>query len=106
MSIIPLLLVPQLLFSGILFKLEGATEIISNIILCRWSVEGLGTSVNLNDLTHLIQEFNPLAEIEPEAYFEFTVEHMNEVIIVISAMTLILMIASYIVLRKNVNKNM
>ena len=106
MSIIPLLLVPQLLFSGILFKLEGATEAVSNVVLCRWSVEGLGTSVNLNELTHLIQEFNPLAEIEPESYFEFTSEHMLKVIIIISAMTLILMLASYFVLRKNINKNM
>lgn len=106
MAIIPLLLVPQLLFSGMLFKLEGITESLSNIILCRWSVEGLGTSVNLNELTHLVQELNPLAEIEPESYFEFTSEHMIEVIITISIMTSILIIASYIALRKNVNKNM
>lgn len=106
MSIIPLLLVPQLLFSGILFKLEGATDLVSNIIICRWSVEGLGTSVNLNELTHLIQEFNPLAEIEPEAYFEYTTEHMIEVIVILSAMTLALALASYFVLRKNVDKNM
>ena len=106
MSIIPLLLVPQLLFSGILFKLEDATDFVSNIILCRWSVEGLGTSVNLNELTHLVQQFNPLAEIEPEAYFEFTVEHMYEVIGIMSLMTLGLMVASYITLRRNIDKNM
>lgn len=106
MTIIPLILVPQLLFSGILFELNGITEKISNIILCRWSVEGLGTSVNLNELTHLVQELNPLAEIEPEAYFEFTSEHMIEVITIISLMTLILIIASYISLRKNVDKSM
>lgn len=106
MSIIPLILVPQLLFSGMLFKLEGITEFISNFILCRWSVEGLGTSANLNDLTHIIQTINPMAEVEPEDYFTFTSEHMIHVILVIILMTLVLMIASYIALRKNVNKNM
>ena len=79
MSLIPLILVPQLLFSGMLFKLEGITNFISNFILCRWSVEGLGTSTNLNDLTHLVQTYNPLAEIEPEDYFTFTSEHMIQV---------------------------
>ena len=106
MSVIPLILVPQLLFSGILFKLEGFADFISNFILCRWSVEGLGTSVNLNDLTHLIQTYNPLVEIEPEAYFTFTSEHMIKVIVVISVMTAVLLLASLLVLRKNVDKNM
>ena len=106
MSIIPLILVPQLLFSGMLFKLEGIGKFISNFILCRWSVEGLGTSANLNDLTHIVQTINPLAEVEAEDYFTFTSEHMINVILVIVLMTLFLMIGSYIALRKNVNKNM
>lgn len=106
MSIIPLVLVSQLLFCGMFFKLEGIGEFISNFILCRWSVEGLGTSANLNDLTHIVQTINPLAEVEPEDYFTFTSEHMIHVILVILLMTLVLMIASYIALRKNVNKNM
>ena len=106
MSIIPLILVPQLLFSGMLFKLEGAADFISNFILCRWTVEGLGTSANLNELTHIVQTINPLAEIEPEAYFTFTAEHMIHVILVIILMTAVLMLLSYIALRKNINKNM
>ena len=106
MSLIPLILVPQLLFSGMLFKLEGLTKVISNFILCRWSVEGLGTSANLNDLTHIIQTINPLAEVEPEDYFTFTSEHMLNVIGIICLMTLVLIIFSYWALKKNVNKNM
>ena len=105
MSIIPLILVPQLLFSGMLFKLEGKTEIISNVVLCRWTVEGLGTTTNLNDLTHLEQEINPMITVEPEEYFEFTVEHMQQVIAIILIMTAIELLGSYIVLRKNINKN-
>ena len=103
--ILPLVLGVQLLFSGMLFELKGVTKLISNVVLCRWTLEGLGTSTNLNDLTHLAQELNPMIKIEPEAYFEFTVGHMNEVIIVILAMTVIQLIGTYIVLRKNINKN-
>lgn len=106
LSLAPLLLVPQLLFSGILFELTGFSEDISKIILCRWTVEGFGTSVNLNETIHPIQEFNPLAEVDPESFFTFTSEHMIQVIFIISAMTICLMIASYFMLRKNVDKNM
>ena len=106
MSIIPLILVPQLLFSGMLFKLDGVADFISNFVLCRWSVEGLGTSANLNDLTHMVQTINPLLKVDPEDYFAFTSEHFVHVILIISLMTLVLMVLSYIVLRKNVDKNM
>lgn len=106
MSIIPLLLVPQLLFSGMLFELEGAIEMVSNVVLCRWTVEGLGTTSNLNDLTHLAQEINPMIKVEPEKYFEFTETHMQKVILIILAMTAIELLGSYVLLRKNVNKNM
>ena len=106
MIILPLILVPHLLFSGMLFKLEGVSDFISNFILCRWTVEGLGTSANLNDLTHLVQTINPMIEVEAEKYFTFTVEHMQHVIGVILLMTFVLLVGSYIVLRKNVDKNM
>ena len=106
MTIIPLVLVPHLLFSGMLFKLEGLSDFISNFVLCRWTVEGLGTSANLNELTHLVQTINPMIEVEAESYFTFTVEHMHHIIGIIILMTFVLLIGSYIVLRKNVNKNM
>ena len=106
MTIIPLVLVPHLLFSGMLFKLEGISDFISNFVLCRWTVEGLGTSANLNELTHLVQTINPMIEVEAESYFTFTVEHMHHIIGIIILMTFVLLIGSYIVLRKNVNKNM
>lgn len=106
MIILPLILVPHLLFSGMLFKLEGISDFISNFILCRWTVEGLGTSTNLNALTHMAQTINPMIEIEPEKYFTFTVEHMQHIIGVIILMTIVLLIGCYVVLRKNVDKNM
>lgn len=105
LSLAPILLVPQLLFSGILFELEGFSDFVSNFVLCRWAIEGLGTSVNLNETTHPIQEFNPLATVEPESYFTFTSEHMISVILIIIAMTLVLLLMSYFVLRKKVNRN-
>lgn len=105
MSMVPLILVPQLLFSGMLFDLSGFADFLSNFILCKWTLAGLGTTANLNDLTQLIHEFNPLAVVEAEARFTFTVGHMYSIIGVIVLMTLVLLVGCYLILRKNVNKN-
>ncbi|MBR5570999.1 MAG: FHA domain-containing protein [Oscillospiraceae bacterium] len=51
MTVAPILLMPQILFSGIIFKLGGATEYISWFTGCRWSMEALGSTCNFNGLT-------------------------------------------------------
>ena len=56
MTVAPLLLMPQLLFSGLLFKLSGATEAVSWIVACRFSMEGLGTTANLNGLESKMEQ--------------------------------------------------
>ncbi len=50
MTVAPLLLMPQILFSGVVFDLSGATECISWFAACRWAMECYGTTANLNDL--------------------------------------------------------
>ncbi len=44
----PIILIPQLLFSGILFKLEGITEILSWICVSRWGMQAFSNTANLN----------------------------------------------------------
>lgn len=50
MTVAPILLMPQILFSGQLFKLEGVTSAISWFATCRWSMESLGSTADLNEL--------------------------------------------------------
>jgi len=64
MTVAPLLLMPQLLFSGQLFQLEGPVELISWLATCRFSMEGYGVSANLNEL--MIADHNA-AKLEMEA---------------------------------------
>lgn len=47
-SALPLLLLPQIIFSGVLFKIEGTASLVSWLMLSRWSVAAYGTLVNLN----------------------------------------------------------
>ncbi len=98
MTVAPILLLPQILFSGLIFKLAGATKIISNFAVCRWSMEGLGTTADLNALPNIMEreyaKYNEMYsqykgalpeeyakygvsyERNPEAFFEFTSEHI------------------------------
>lgn len=45
----PYILIVQLLFSGVLFKLEGAANALSGIMISRWGMEALGSICDLND---------------------------------------------------------
>lgn len=47
-SALPLLLLPQIIFAGVLFKMEGAASTISWLMLSRWSVGAYGALVNVN----------------------------------------------------------
>ncbi len=77
MTVAPILLMPQILFSGLLFKLEGATEVISWLAVCRWSMESFGTTADLNGLPNRMDALHiPGQAREAEAFFEFTSEHM------------------------------
>lgn len=104
MTFAPLLLVPQLLFSGMLFKLEGVKEVISNFILCRWSVEAFGTSIDLNSLPDSIQNIIPGYMREAESFYEFTSNHFYSDIGIILLMMFVLVIATYIILKIQLNK--
>ena len=105
MSFAPLLLVPQLLFSGMLFPLEGVVDKISYFILCRWSVEGFGTINNLNDLTDSIQEIVPTYIREAESFYTFTETHLFQDIAIIIFMMIILLILCFGILKHQLERS-
>lgn len=76
MTVAPILLMPQILFSGLIFKLDGAAEMISWLAVCRWSMEGYGTTANLNQLQLKLQQEGIMIPHEAEDFFEFTINHM------------------------------
>ena len=76
MTVAPILLLPQILFSGLIFKLSGVTEMISWFAICRWSMEGYGTTANLNSLPLRLQQEGIMIPHDAESFFEFTVPHI------------------------------
>lgn len=49
-SIIPLILVPQVILAGLIFPLKGPTEVLSYAVVTRWSTDSLGSTADLNRL--------------------------------------------------------
>jgi len=76
MTVAPILLMPQILFSGLIFTLDGATEAISWLAICRWSMEGYGTTANLNDLPLRLQQEGVQIPHEFESFFDYTSSHL------------------------------
>ena len=100
MAIAPFVLIIQLLFSGILFTLEGAGEVISYVTVSRWSVEGLGSIAKLNRLDLKLQADYPMLEHEAESFFKATGAHVTQCWGILIFMTLLFLVVSMISLRR------
>ena len=99
MTVAPILLLPQLLFSGLIFTLEGATELISWIATCRFSMEGYGTTANLNALpTRMQQEGFPIDRVS-ESFYEFTASHFSFALGMLLLFVVVFSVAAGFVLR-------
>lgn len=100
MTVAPILLMPQILFSGLIFKLSGATEIISWIAVCRWSMEGYGTTANLNNLPLKLQQEGVTIPHEAESFFEFSSSHLMFSWGILALYTVVFLVLARIVLSK------
>jgi ABC-type multidrug transport system ATPase subunit len=49
-SIVPLALIPQIILSGVIFKLEGVTSTLSWLAIGRWAMDAYGSIADLNRL--------------------------------------------------------
>nr|WP_308254526.1 ABC transporter permease [Geminocystis sp. GBBB08] len=63
-SALPLLLLPQIIFSGVLFKIEGFGKYLSWSMISRWSVGAYGSLVNINSLVPKVKVLPDSTKIE------------------------------------------
>ena len=99
MTMAPFLLIIQLLFSGILFELKGASAKIANVTVSSWSVQAFGTTANLNDMEHKIAALKAFEDI-----FDFNAAHMEKCWGILLIFVVICFIGSTLILR-NVAKD-
>lgn len=85
----PYILIAQLLFSGVLFAMEGAETTVSALMLSRWGMEALGSTTNLNDMPLALHDQFPMIPHEVDEAFIYTTEHLQEVWLVLILFILI-----------------
>ncbi len=94
----PYILIVQLIFSGVLFALEGTTKKISFFMLSRWGMESIGSSCDLNGLPLKIQLTIPTVTHEAEAMFEADPDHLLKAWVIMLAFTLVYLVAGVVFL--------
>ena len=99
MTVAPLMLMPQLLFSGLIFDLSGVTKAISWLAVCRFSMEGYGTTTNLNDLELRLQQQGFQIEHIADDFFTFSRRHFAFAILMLAVFVIIFSIVAGIILR-------
>lgn len=73
MTIMPFVLILQLIMSGVLFKLEGASEKISYITYSKWGMSAFGCIADLNSPEYplaISENFPMIQRIEEEACYK------------------------------------
>jgi len=109
MTVSPFLLVIQMVFAGIIFKLEGAVKFISNLTVSRWAISALGISTDLEKMYEPVEEQNELiAALTGEEVaidkslelFERTEANMLECWLVMLGFCIVCCVISALVLRR------
>lgn len=81
----PYILIVQLLFSGVLFAMEGAASGVSALMLSRWGMEALGSISNLNALPLRLQAEFPMIPHQADDAFLHTSGHLWTVWLILAA---------------------
>ncbi len=95
MTLAPFVLIIQLLFSGILFDLEGLADILSWFTVSRWSVEALGSIADMNSLP---SKMGDLVQIEFKDIYDHTLGHIGFDWMILAAMITVCIVLSGILL--------
>lgn len=62
-SLIPIVLIVQIVFCGVMFKLEGIMDKLSNVMISKWGIRALSATTRLNDTQEIFLIENPSTQI-------------------------------------------
>ena len=110
MSFVPLILIPQVIFSGILFKLSTPLlQILGALFAMRWAMAGMGSSVGLHANKLGVDSFayqgTLFASLDPNASsFDATVHLVLVWLILLMMIFLLGLATAYFLQRKEVRR--
>ena len=96
----PYILILQLVFSGVLFPLEGIFDKISYGMLSKWGMEALGAASDANKWPLRLQlDFSAIPDREAESMFLRTAEHLTQTWLILFLFSIVFLILGSLVLR-------
>lgn len=104
MTVMPLILILQLVMSGVLFELSDAADVVANITISKWGMAAMGTIGNLNNpylLSKVSLAYPQFAfpQRAAEEAYEFAAGHLANVWLVLLAFAVVSFILSVIGLK-------
>lgn len=113
MSSAPYILIPQLLFSGVLYELNGALRKVARLIISYWGVNALSVSAHLTTLgvkeeTILSGPYKGLSfapAIPKKEYLSYTISGLMENWAALVLGCIIMIVLCYLAVRKNVTQS-
>ncbi len=81
MTIMPFVLILQLVMSGMIFELKGVTEAISNLTIAKWSLNAICITANVNAM----ENYDPALFSD----YEFSISHIAKMWLILIGFTLI-----------------
>lgn len=98
MSVLPLLLIAQFLFSKGIFELEEQIEKVSDFIIARYGMASLGSILDINQYPIAIKVKYPIVEQTANELFKYSSGYILENWMGLAVLTIIPLIAAYLVL--------
>ena len=109
MTVMPFILIIQLVFSGVLFELSGLMDKVADLTISKWGMAATGTIGDLNSeslpssITQAYPDF-PFPAREADALFDHTRRHLGNVWLILIAFIAAYYIISVIALRLTTRK--
>ncbi len=91
MTVMPFVLIIQLVMSGMIFELSGITELIANLTIAKWSLNAICITANVNTM----DKFQPALFSD----YEYSISHMWQMWLLLIVFALIYGIISIISLK-------
>lgn len=109
-TITVVLLLPQYLFSDLIFKLDGVSRVISWVTVCHWGIEGFGTICDLNGMKAALEVDTAMGvqTVYQGSYqdmFEYSAEHLEQVWLILLLYLLVCLALTRLSLRKTVRES-
>ena len=106
LSFIPIILIPQVIFSGLLFKLDGpALQIVGGLFAARWAVAATGSSIGLHGDKLGADGFSfqgTLFSPDPNSQIDATLHLLLCWSILIAMIVILSLVTAYFLKRKDV----